>query len=141
MITELKTCKTCGESLPLSNFHIHTKRENGDIYRIHCNDCRSKARKTNYDADYNANSMLKKLYGITLGDYDQMVEKQNGKCAICESTEPKSNGARFAVDHDHKTGKVRGLLCGSCNTGIGKLGDDIALLTSAIEYLKDHSNV
>ena len=141
MIIESKVCKTCKGSLPLSDFSIHTKREGGNILRASCNECRSKDRKANYCPDYNANAMLKKAYGITLEQYDQMAEAQGHKCAICESTEPKSHGARFAVDHDHKTGKVRGLLCGPCNMGMGKLGDDIALLTSAIEYLRDHSNV
>ena len=138
---ELKTCRGCGKEQPRNHF-MAKKISKGVRYRgPDCKTCRAEVRRENYSPDYNANGMLKKNYGITLADYDAMVEKQGGKCAICESTKPKTPGVRFAVDHDHKTGKVRGLLCGPCNAGIGKLGDDIALLTAAIEYLRDHSNV
>ena len=60
-----------------------------------------------------------------------MLADQDGKCAICTKPFP----GRIAIDHDHRTGRVRGLLCTSCNTGIGKLGDDPELLLRAISYL------
>ena len=63
-----------------------------------------------------------------------MLAAQDGKCAICGTTST-GNRKAFHVDHDHKTGKVRGLLCSNCNTGIGNLRDDIGLLNRAIEYL------
>lgn len=62
---------------------------------------------------------LKRKYGITLAEYDQMLEEQHGVCAICGGADP--SGRRLAVDHDHETGKVRGLLCTSCNTRLGFL--------------------
>lgn len=71
-------------------------------------------------------------YGITLDDYNKMLENQGGRCAICGSI----SGALF-VDHCHKTGRVRGLLCCSCNTGIGLLKDNIDVLTNAIKYLSN----
>lgn len=85
------------------------------------------------------NTELMSKFGISLNEYSQMYMAQNGKCAICESDYAGNrNGSEkaFAVDHDHKTGKVRGLLCEACNTGIGKLKDDPEILRSAIRYLE-----
>lgn len=62
----------------------------------------------------------KRLYGITVADYDRMLANQGGGCGICQTTESKGRG-RFHVDHDHKTGKVRGILCHSCNTALGRV--------------------
>ena len=77
---------------------------------------------------------LERVYGITQEDYDVMLRAQGGVCKICGQ---KESVDRFplAVDHDHKTGKVRGLLCGSCNTGLGKFNDDPDLLLKAMKYL------
>lgn len=74
-------------------------------------------------------SNRKAKHGITTEEYEALQEKQGGKCAICW------NPARV-VDHDHRTNKIRGLLCGSCNTGLGKLGDDIEGLKRAMKYLR-----
>lgn len=85
--------------------------------------------------DHVKNKQLLRDYGITLPEYMVILEKQGGQCAICGSGEPGGVG-RFHVDHDHKTGKVRGLLCHFCNTGIGSLRDDPVLLRAAVEYLE-----
>lgn len=77
---------------------------------------------------------LKRRFDITPDDYDQLLCEQGGVCAICKKT--CSTGIRLAVDHNHTTGKVRGLLCTGCNTGLGKFKDSVELLTSAIAYLK-----
>lgn len=74
---------------------------------------------------------LKVRYGITTAEYWDLVAEQNGVCAICGNP----NGKKLHVDHDHKTNKVRGLLCGNCNKGIGLFKDDITLLDKAIKYL------
>jgi hypothetical protein len=76
-------------------------------------------------------SHRRKRYGIDEEQYKNMVLSQNNICAICNNTSNKT----LHVDHDHVTGKVRGLLCYSCNTGIGLLKEDINTLTRAIEYL------
>jgi len=76
-----------------------------------------------------------KLYGITLDDYNKMFAEQEGKCSIC-GTHVCSTGRALAVDHDHETGKVRGLLCANCNTALGKFNDDVELLKKAIDYLR-----
>ena len=86
---------------------------------------------------------LKKCYGITPEDYDRMYDQQSGRCAICSkvclrfgTATAEQRNQVLCVDHDHTTGKVRGLLCGHCNRGIGNFGDDHAVLHAAIEYLK-----
>jgi hypothetical protein len=83
---------------------------------------------------------LKARYGITIEQYDAMLKKQQGVCAICTNPETVNNKKWLAVDHDHNTGFIRGLLCHDCNTGIAKLKDSQALLKSAIWYL-DKSKV
>lgn len=81
-------------------------------------------------------------YGITPVDYAEMLDAQGGVCAICgepETTKHKKGTVRqLSVDHNHKTGKVRGLLCHNCNCGIGRLKDDIEKLRKAIAYLESH---
>lgn len=77
-------------------------------------------------------SVLKRKYGITPKEYDEMLRKQDGRCAICREQPGKR---RFAVDHNHRTGRLRGLLCDDCNTSIGKLGDDYAAISRAQTYL------
>ena len=81
---------------------------------------------------------LKYRYGITLEIYSQMLEAQNNVCAIChlpESRKSRSGSYILSVDHDHKTGKVRGLLCHRCNNCLGTLKDNTQILQSAINYL------
>ena len=83
---------------------------------------------------------LRKRFGISAAEYDSMLEKQKGVCQICSQPETKVDHRtklprRLAVDHCHKTGKVRGLLCSDCNTAIGLLKDDIDLMQKAIEYV------
>ena len=74
-----------------------------------------------------------KRYGMTVDDYNALVLKQNNQCAICQKR--LSYGRGTNVDHDHATGKVRGLLCLHCNTGIGNLMDSRTILLSAVKYL------
>ena len=80
-------------------------------------------------------SSLRWRYGISPADYAEMLETQENGCAICGKT-AEEDGQRLAVDHDHDTGEVRGLLCGSCNPGIGFFQHDRDLLHSAIAYLE-----
>ncbi len=80
---------------------------------------------------------LKSLYGITLEDYNKMFQEQNGCCKICNKHQTEE-GVILCVDHDHTTGKVRGLLCKKCNQAIGLLKDSIENCLSAAEYLKEY---
>ena len=75
---------------------------------------------------------MKSIYGTTVEDYDAMFEQQGGVCGICHHPQESK---KLAVDHCHETGKVRGLLCENCNTGLGKFKDDPALLDAAKEWL------
>lgn len=89
------------------------------------------------------NGRLKRTYGISTDDYIKMWKQQDGKCAICESRESairKESGVSYdlCVDHCHKTGKVRKLLCQSCNTGIGQLKDNPDLMLKAAKYINEH---
>jgi hypothetical protein len=82
---------------------------------------------------------LKADYGLTPEQYDQMLLEQGGVCAICrqpETSERDGKVMRLPVDHCHSTGRVRGLLCHKCNRAIGLLGDNVDLLSRAIDYLK-----
>lgn len=84
---------------------------------------------------------LQRNFGIGLHEYGKMLVSQNGKCAICkqEETEKRNGNIKsLAVDHNHSTGKVRGLLCSSCNTALGKFKEDVEILKNAISYLQSH---
>jgi hypothetical protein len=84
---------------------------------------------------------FREKFGITLSQYNTMHADQDGKCAICGNPETitrNGNVRMLAVDHCHETGKVRGLLCGTCNPMIGYAKDSIALLEAAITYLEKH---
>lgn len=86
-------------------------------------------------------SNLRHFFSMTLAEYESLLVKQGGVCAICckhETATRKGRVKRLAVDHNHETGAVRGLLCQNCNTLLGKGLDSIAILTLAIEYLKRH---
>lgn len=81
---------------------------------------------------------IKSRYGITVEEYSKMYDDQKGLCAICG----KDNGdIRLHVDHCHTTGKVRGLLCFLCNSALGKVKDDVAVLEKAILYLQKHQSL
>jgi hypothetical protein len=78
---------------------------------------------------------LRRRYNMTLDHYDELWRIQAGRCAICR-TKPTD---ALCVDHDHLTGEIRGLLCHSCNRGIGLLGDDLSRIRSAVSYLTAHA--
>lgn len=79
---------------------------------------------------------LKYRYGITHDDYDKMLQKQGGACAICRK--PPSGRAYLSVDHCHATSKVRGLLCRQCNCALGNVREDLAVLRRLAAYIKKH---
>ena len=77
---------------------------------------------------------LKVTYGLTPEGFDALVESQNGVCAICEGP-PRGPGKCLHVDHDHETGKIRGLLCAPCNTAIGLLAENPERVRAMLAYL------
>lgn len=76
---------------------------------------------------------LRRERGISIDDYEAMLASQDSRCALCRKCE---NGRQWHVDHDHKTGRVRGILCDNCNRGIGQLGDDPNRLRRAASYIE-----
>ena len=129
----MKRCSKCKVEKSFNNFAKHPKGIGGLDPR--CNACRNKDYRRAY-----AEGRLKKYpytyakqlrrYKLTLEDYNFALARQRGKCLICDTK------CVLVVDHDHKTGVFRGLLCTKCNTGIGKLKDSIILLKKAIKYLE-----
>lgn len=100
------------------------------------------ARNREYNRKYRAANkdkekcrQLRNNYGITLKEYNKILKKQEGGCAICGTTALEQ---ALSVDHDHDTGEVRGLLCSNCNRGIGLLGDSSDTLMRAAEYLQGY---
>lgn len=112
-----KRCACCGEQRPLERFPPSPKALHGR--GSHCYDCRSLKKRA-------------ARYGIAAEEFLALIAAQDEKCAICKRA-PGLKG--FSVDHCHQTGAIRGLLCGRCNTAIGLLWDDPAILRSAIDYL------
>lgn len=88
---------------------------------------------------YDRRARTLRKHGITPTQYDEILSAQGGVCAIGKERPAKSGGSRLVVDHDHTTGKVRGLLCFHCNTGLGHLRDDPERLAAAIAYLQGHA--
>ena len=131
-ISELTTakCRSCGETKPRNEFHAERRSKRG--LRSECKSCRK-------DNSYR-DAYYKKKYGISLQDYNDMFATQEGCCSICGRHQVEFKKS-LHVDHCHDTGKVRELLCQSCNTGIGSLQDDPELLRVAIEYLEKHNGI
>ena len=130
----MKVCSKCNVGKPVSEYHTQHGKP-----RPECKQCRSEYRRASYrrnkareDAN-NREVALRLKYGIDSREYNAMLERQGGCCAIC-NTKPTSK--RLAVDHCHTTGAVRGLLCDRCNRGLGYFKDSIASLKAAADYLR-----
>lgn len=142
----MKVCNKCKIEKPLTEFSKAKNYKDG--IRSICNECKReegreyyhrKKHSNPYDYKKDKNNKLKKAYGITYDEYLILLEGQEGCCAICGTSDMGKRKA-FSVDHNHDTGKIRGLLCNYCNTGIGGLQDDVNLLKKSIEYLKNPPN-
>jgi hypothetical protein len=135
----LKTCTKCKEGKPFTAFSKSKKTRDGHAY--YCKVCKAQYAKDWFERNGGVRSHnLKQAYGITQADYESMLEEQGGCCAIC-GTKNTGHTAHFAVDHDHATGKVRGLLCSLCNTGLGGFRDDPKRLEAAINYILTNTYV
>ncbi|MFC8827857.1 endonuclease VII domain-containing protein [Streptomyces sp. NPDC057137] len=117
-----KLCRVCGEVKPHSGWHRNSSASDGLSTR--CKSCRAVQGRAGH---------LKRQYGITEAQRDEMISSQMGICVICLSA-PAAH-----VDHCHETGRVRGVLCFNCNSAIGKLGDDPDTLRRAIAYLEGNA--
>lgn len=107
------------------------RNDTKERYRKWCADNKDKCQQNRRRYD------LKKLYGITLEAYNELSFKQNHRCAICGVEKSNLKNGLY-VDHNHATGKARGLLCNNCNVGIGNLQEDVSILQKSIAYLQHH---
>ena len=144
-------CNTCHVELPLERFYNNRKPYTGKVPR--CKDCHNKRCRelkplrpllAEQQRIGGRKHKIRKAYGISLEVYDLLLHAQDGVCAICKQPETSKtrlgHTRHIAVDHDHKDGKVRGLLCTNCNNGIGRFRDNPALLIEAARYLVEHES-
>jgi len=137
----MKRCIKCGEDKEPTEFYGRNTS---------CKECDKIKRRSRPSASGRSiwrrspiqqrNYTLKKKYGITAEQYDALLKLQDHKCAICgepEDMERFGKACPLSVDHNHNTGEVRGLLCQSCNSGIGFFYEDAFLLESAMRYLSN----
>jgi nitrate/TMAO reductase-like tetraheme cytochrome c subunit len=149
----MKLCKTCRIEKSLFSFYKNKTYKDG--YTSKCKQCHNRQTTENYlknpqinennkkryfaDIDRERNRDYKRKYNISIKDYENMLEKQDGKCSICSIKAEDASKNRLFVDHCHSTGKVRGLLCHHCNTMIGLAKDDVETLLNAVTYLKGNN--
>ena len=132
---DTRVCTTCGVEYPLTpEFFIREKRR-GLGLRPQCKSCNREYHRK-YQTEHYAKKRSAKNAGISVAEYDKILDEQNGRCAIC-GTLP-SGKKSFAIDHDHETGKIRGLLCTRCNPMLGFAQDSREILLKAVEYLLKH---
>lgn len=131
--SDIKMCSRCGAAKPSTSFSRHAW----------CKECCSAYNK-NYTRHtppatkaQNRARALKTRFGMTVEQYEVALAQQGGVCAIC-SVASNIEGKNFCVDHDHATGKVRGLLCHKCNAALGHFKDSTALLMKAADYLEGY---
>ena len=121
----MKTCSMCKLNKPISLFNKSGNKR--QFMNAYCKPCQAI-----YDKRYN----LKRRFNITVEDYNTMFLEQGGCCAICKKHQ--SNFKRsLHIDHDHSTGKVRGLLCFACNSAIGKFEESEEIINNSLEYLRE----
>lgn len=123
MRTESKVCPKCNIDRPLGRYYA---------YHGQCKNC-----LTVWQKDYFQKKPHKRQrpYVLSPEGYDRLFAQQGGQCAICGTSEPGGRFTRLLVDHCHKTGTVRGLLCHGCNAGLGLFGDDPERVSAAVAYL------
>lgn len=154
-----KTCNFCKESKSLGEFYKapgHKKYKLGHYSK--CKECCRKKGRKSYRSDpehykkiqrrylknnpeSRKNTILKNQRGLTLSQYNDMFANQNGVCAICRSKETAKHQnrktKRLSVDHSHKTGKIRGLLCAACNLAVGLVNDNPTVCDNMSYYLRN----
>jgi len=138
IIKQCKYCSYCGSNFP----------KNGRRCRTCKNSLLRKTRKYGSDEYYLLEHKIhiKRTYGLSIEKYNEMVLAQNGLCKIC-GLDPKMLGTKerkdrfLHVDHDHKTGLVRGLLCAKCNRALGQLNDDPKIALAAAYYLASNNEI
>jgi len=122
---KFKYCARCDETKLINEFHLSKE---GWVKSKYCKQCHSAAVQER---------RLQKSWGLTQENFNKLLAGQGGGCAICGSSKSGTRkDGRLCVDHNHETGEIRGLLCASCNRGIGLLGDSSEVIFAAFNYLK-----
>ncbi len=132
----MKNCRRCGNDKTVDNFH-NRKRSSDGL----CDWCKSCVKEYGHGWKIRTklirkDKFLKKQYGISKEEFDRLLISQNSCCAICFVPGIETYKG-LHVDHDHISGRVRGLLCNSCNSGIGRFHDSAENLIRAAEYLSN----
>ena len=133
VIDGCKICPKCGQSKALSEYHFTPKKMSS-----YCKVCHREVTRANYDKtkETQQSQALLRLCGITLEQRRALFEAQGKSCAICGIS---GDGIMWDTDHDHVTGKFRGVLCKPCNRMLGHCKDKIVVLVKAAEYLQQSS--
>ncbi len=142
METQQRTCRVCGQEQPITEYYKTGRKndKNPDERHHECKTC-TKARLKDSPSqapERKRELHLQRTYGISPEEYNQMLLKQEGKCSACPATEAGGKHNVFVVDHCHRTGKVRGLLCKDCNIVLGIMQDDPSRFANLITYLAKH---
>lgn len=124
-----RVCTTCNKTKDISQFKIEqdNRAHNKLAVRTKCKEC---------DELRKYKRFIQKTYSISWDEYEKMLDAQNGCCAICKSKVSSARTTRLFVDHCHTTLRVRGLLCSSCNHGLGLFKDSPTVLKAALRYLE-----
>lgn len=141
----MQTCSQCQVMKPLTEFYGEAKGKNGR--QRWCKPCSrtrvTQWRKDNPEAVKRADrkKVLKKRYGLTPHDYNKLLAEQNNGCGVCGKPERTIQRAGspiqfLAVDHDHESGRLRGLLCQPCNRALGNMGDNLEGVMRFVHYLE-----
>jgi len=127
-------CAKCETLKSKNEFYEDGRTYSGySPYCKSCNNIDCKKRRSEKTKETHRGIHLKASYGLSIQDYQTMLKDQNNACALCGRSEEYK---ALSVDHDHKTGKVRGLLCNKCNTALGFFQDNIETVSKALDYLK-----
>lgn len=125
-----RRCSRCGETKQLNEFVRNRSAPAG--YGYHCRPCHNRVSRQNREKHHGTirDFMLRRRYGIDAAEVERLLLSQGGSCAICGANAPRH------LDHDHTSGRVRGVLCFSCNGALGQFSDDVATLRRARAYLE-----
>ena len=138
-----KKCSVCSEVKPLEEFHNHANHWTKKNKRCKpCQNSNAKAYRKRIGSSEFRWRGIEKEHGVSIWLFHGMLLEQRSECPICEQAlvvTPKKTVKSPVVDHDHKTGKVRGILCGSCNFALGQLKDNPASMLRAANYIEDHA--